>query len=142
MFQFFSYFPIIFITGNPMVTVETSSFHDLPNLKTVLLTQNQLRSLSHRSFSHLTSLQRLELQHNFLSEFSLAAFENCSIQLNSPMMLNISFNRLDTLVPAPKAKIFVPPFIHVLDASRNLLTRIPLSFLEQIAPGLRRLDLG
>ena len=129
------------MTGNPLVTLEPLAFHDLPNLKAVLLTQNHIRSVAHRTFSHLGSLQRLEMQHNLLSEFSLAAFENCSNQLNSPMMLNISYNRLERLEPAPKVKIFIPPFIHVLDASHNMLTNIPMSFLEQVAPALRRLDI-
>jgi len=36
----------------------------------------------------------------------------------------------------------VPPFIHILDAQANRLTRIPKGFLEQVAPALRRLDLS
>ena len=48
----------------------------------------------------------------------------------------------DVILPAPAAKMFVPPFIHVMDASYNLLAAIPKSFLEQVAPALRRLDLS
>ncbi len=58
------------------------------------------------------------------------------------MLLNLSFNAIEIIVPAPAAKIFVPPFIHVMDASFNRLARIPKSFLEQVAPALRRLDLS
>ena len=50
--------------------------------------------------------------------------------------------RSDVILPAPAAKMFVPPFIHVMDASYNLLAAIPKSFLEQVAPALRRLDLS
>ena len=57
------------------------------------------------------------------------------------MMLNLSYNRIERLDPAPKVKIFVPPFIHVIDASRNMLAGVPMSFLEQVAPALRSLDL-
>lgn len=95
-----------------------------------------------RAFSQLTSLQRLELQHNRLLEFGLGAFENCSNDLQHPMSLNLSFNAIEVILPAPTEKIFVPPFIHVLDASYNRLSRIPKSFLEQIAPALRSLDLS
>lgn len=58
------------------------------------------------------------------------------------MMLNLSHNNLDVLLPAPVAKIFIPPFIHVMDASFNRLPRIPKIFLDQVAPALRRLDLS
>ena len=50
---------------------------------------------------------------NRLRSFGLAAFENCSIQLQHPMMLNLSYNNLEFLQAAPAARIFVPPFIHV-----------------------------
>jgi len=95
-----------------------------------------------RAFSQLTSLQRLELQENRLRQFSLAAFENCSTDLQHPMMLNLSHNDLDVMNPAPAAKMFIPPFIHVLDVSFNQLSRVPRLFLEQVAPALRRLDLS
>ena len=119
------------MTGNHISAVEVMAFHQLPNLKAILLTQNYIRTVAPRSFSQLASLQRLELQHNQLREFTLAAFENCSNDLQHPMMLNLSFNSLELMLPAPVAKIFVPPFIHVIDASHNRLTSIPKGFLEQ-----------
>jgi Leucine-rich repeat (LRR) protein len=130
------------MTGNHLINVERLAFHDLPNLVAVLLTQNHLRMVSARAFSKLASLQRLELQHNRLREFGLGSFENCSNDLMSPMTLNISYNLLEGLSPAPIAKNHVPPFIHVIDASHNVLTRIPMGFLEQAAPALRTLDLS
>lgn len=57
-------------------------------------------------------------------------------------MLNLSYNAIELILPAPAARIFVPPFIHVMDASFNRLARIPKSFLEKVAPALRRLDLS
>lgn len=130
------------MTGNHLSSVEALAFHDLPNLKAVLLTHNQISRIAPSSFSHLASLQRLELQHNNLREFSLASFENCSVLLNSPMMLNLSFNTIEALMPAPAAQKFVPPFVHVIDVSHNGLTRIPADFLDQVAPALRRLILS
>ena len=101
------------MTGNFIKNLEMYAFHDLPNLKAVLVTQNFITDVAPRAFSYLPALQRLELQHNRLRSFGLAAFENCSIQLQHPMMLNLSYNNLEFLQAAPAARIFVPPFIHV-----------------------------
>ena len=92
------------MTGNFVKSIEMMAFHDLPNLKAVLVTQNHLTNVAPRAFSHLASLQRLELQHNHLRTFTLAAFENCSTLLQHPMMLNLSFNNLEFLNPAPSAR--------------------------------------
>ena len=63
-----------------------------------------------------------------------------TVHLSSAVSIDAS--GLDVILPAPAAKMFVPPFIHIMDASFNQLAAIPKSFLEQVAPALRRLDLS
>ena len=64
-----------------------------------------------------------------------------NIRIKSGFYLRIEIFA-DVILPAPAAKMFIPPFIHVMDASYNQLAAIPKSFLEQVAPALRRLDLS
>lgn len=90
--------------------VETNSFRHLPNLVTLILTHNFIESIDPKSFVYLDNLQKLELQFNKLSEFSLNAFENCTKYQNNPMTLNISHNLIRHLTPMNSNRV---PLIQV-----------------------------
>ena len=118
----------------------------------------RIHSVANRALVKLDNLQKVELQFNRLSEFSLGVFENCTKYPNSPMTLNISHNSIRHLTPMNNNRV---PFIQVsdlaqvckisscilfafqnLDVSHNELHRIPRSFLEFLAPSLRILDIS
>ena len=63
-----------------------------------------------RAFVHLDNLQKLELQFNRLTEFSLNAFENCTKFPMHPMTVNVSHNDIKHLTPMNNNRV---PFIQV-----------------------------
>ena len=133
----------IALTGNRIGRIEEGSFRHMPQLATLMLSHNRLETIESRSFAFLDNLQKLELQHNRLAEFSLEAFVNCTRYPMHPLTLNVSHNRIVHLNPPPIGAIFFrTPLIGYLDAGSNRLRRIPVPFLELLAPALRTLDLS
>ena len=133
----------IVLTGNLIRDVETGGFRDLPNLVTLILSHNKISAINFRSFSGLTHLQKLELQYNALNDFSLSVFDNCTLNPESPLFLNLSHNVLRHLLPSEHGyKATQPPLIQLLDASYNFISRVPNLFLDSVALSLRSLDLS
>ena len=133
----------IALAGNRIAKIEEEAFHHMPQLATLMLSHNHLETIELRSFAFLENLQKLELQHNRLAEFSLEAFVNCTRYPMHPLTLNVSHNRIVHLNPPPIGAIFFrTPLIGYLDAGSNRLRRIPVQFLERLAPALRTLDLS
>ncbi len=118
---------------------------------------HRIAGVAPRAFIHLDNLQKLELQHNRLTEFSLNTFENCTKYPTSPMTLNLSHNDIRQLTPmgnnrVPLIQVYLrerSPFGNLsnfsyqeLDVSHNRINKVPKAFLEFLSPSLRILDLG
>ena len=133
----------IVLTGNLIKEVETGSFRNLPNLVTLILSHNKISSINSRSFSGLNHLQKLELQYNTLNDFSLSVFDNCTLNPETPLFLNLSHNVLRHLLPSENGyTITAPPLIQLLDVSHNFLSRVPDLFLDAVSSSLRSIDLS
>ena len=134
----------IVLSGNVISEIESEAFKNMPKLSTLSLTSNRISSMSSRSFVQLDNLQKLELQFNHLREFSLEAFDNCSINWDNPLTLNISFNLIQALNSdgLDDKRRSPPPFVRILDASHNDLAQVPKNFLESLSPALLSLDLS
>ena len=61
----------IVLAGNLISEIEVEAFKHLPKLSTLSVTSNRISTIAHRAFVQLDNLQKLELQFNFLREFSL-----------------------------------------------------------------------
>lgn len=125
------------LNGNKIESVEFEAFKTLPNLVTVLLSDNQISKISDKAFSDLPNFMELDLQKNKLRKFSLDVFANSTSSL-VPLLLNISFNEIDELKPAINRKIYLKS----VDASRNRLKEVPVNFLKSFVRSLQRLDLS
>nr|XP_045584572.1 chaoptin-like [Procambarus clarkii] len=125
------------LTSNKIKTVHFEAFKSLPKLNTVLLSDNQIEKIEPRAFSDIPSLMELDLQHNRLKEFSLSAFANVSGS-SVALAVNLSFNEIQELSISSAS----PPQIKRLDVSHNSLKEVPLNFLGSFLFSLERLDLG
>ena len=133
----------IVLTGNLIKDIETGSFRDLPNLVTLILSHNKISNINSRAFNGLTHLQKLELQYNALNDFSLSVFDNCTLNPETPLFLNLSHNVLRHLLSSENGyRSHHSPLIQLLDVSFNFISRIPEVFLESVYSSLRSLDLS
>ena len=131
------------LAGNLIKDVETGAFRHLPNLVTLILSHNRISAINARAFSGLTHLQKLELQYNSLNDFSLSVFDNCTLNPDTPLFLNLSHNVLRHLLPSENGySIPQPPLIQLLDVSHNFISRVPELFLDAVSLSLRSLDLS
>ncbi|XP_071533425.1 uncharacterized protein [Panulirus ornatus] len=125
------------LTSNRIKTIHFEALKSLPKLSTVLLSDNQIEHIEATAFSDLPSLMELDLQHNRLKEFSLNAFANVTGPL-MPLAVNMSFNEIQELSGGSGTS----PQIKSLDVSHNKLKEVPINFLRAIVFSLQRLDLG
>ena len=134
----------IVLAGNLISEVEPEAFKNLPKISTLSLASNRISSVAPRAFVQLDNLQKLELQFNHLREFSLQVFENCSTNWDSPLTLNVSYNRIQSLdsFPVDDQRRSLPPFVRILDGSHNEIVQLPKNFLENLSPALLSLDLS
>ena len=110
---------------------------------TLILSHNKISQIKSRSFSGLTHLQKLELQYNSLSDFSLSVFNNCTLNPDSPLFLNLSHNVLRHLLPSENGySLHQPPLVQLLDVSHNFISRVPELFLDVVSLSLRSLDIS
>ncbi len=106
---------------------------NLPSLRWLYLSSNQLKEFAPGVFANLPSLQELDLGGNQLKELTPGVFAN----LRSLQSLNLEFNQLEGLVPGVFLNL---PVLKSLYLSNNKLKKISPEALESL-PKLELLDL-
>ena len=127
------------LSYNLIGEVRKGTFSALPRVQTIALTGNRIARIEEGAFRHMPQLATLMLSHNLLETIELRSFA----VLDNLQKLELQHNRIVHLNPPPIGAIFFrTPLIGYLDAGSNRLRRIPVQFLERLAPALRTLDLS
>ncbi|CAH1126142.1 unnamed protein product [Ceutorhynchus assimilis] len=106
----------VWLNGNKIKHLQIDSFGNLPQLSMVFLRNNKIDSISHGAFTNLPMLKQVDLQYNDLTKIVLSQFVN----LSSPLFLNLSHNELSSCL-ADKKVIS----LESLDLRFNRFNKVP-----------------
>ncbi|KFB50003.1 hypothetical protein ZHAS_00018044 [Anopheles sinensis] len=122
------------ISGNQLTRLPRAVFKPTPQLRVLALARNQLQSIDEGSLSGLTRLEVLNLQDNRV----LALHERCFSPLENLRELNLQGNRIEVLVDN---LLDNNALLEQFDASRNSIVEIsPKAFRK--SRSLQTLDLS
>lgn len=123
---------------NNIIKISDYAFINLPQNLSIFLSNNRIEEIAKSAFSSLPNLELLDLHKNNLETFDFNIFQNVTRE-NSPMVLNLSWNRIDTLKVPDYQR--APVYIKILDLSHNKISKIPEKLVE-MQTSLKSLDLG
>lgn len=140
-----SYVKNLFITHNHIDRLREGSFHEvLSNLSNLGLSSNQLQELGKNTFRNLPGLKHLDLSNNNLANISDLSFQ-VGINLSSPLLeLNLSnslYNESMIFFVAGALQNGSLSNLQTLDLSGNNLMYFPTGTFSAL-PSLKHLDLS
>ncbi|XP_062397554.1 leucine-rich repeat-containing G-protein coupled receptor 6 [Sardina pilchardus] len=114
---------ILALTRAGLTTLPQSLCQQLPNLRSLELSHNQIEKLP--SFCHCKSLQEIALQHNLIRQIEANTFQ----QLSSLRSLDLSWNNIETI--HPEAFLSLHSLVK-LDLTENQLSMLPMEGLSSL----------
>ncbi|CAB3223470.1 unnamed protein product [Arctia plantaginis] len=124
------------LSYNRVNNLSEHSFASLLNVVYINLAGNALDYIGEHAFYDLPKLEVLDLQENYLVEFSTEYFRNVSSK-DTTLSVNASYNRVSTLVGGGQYVL-----INILDLSYNFLGSLSRAFFDSLGTSLRQLILS